>query len=103
MISGRKRLKSKFSDDGKLIATSSVDNIARTWSSSDGSPLQEFTDHNKESQASHSPPTPASGTFRSGHCILTLIGDENSHVSFVKFSLNEKFILVGMLDSTLVR
>ena len=32
----------------------------------------------------------------------TLIDDENPPVSFVKFSPNGKFILVGTLDNTLV-
>ncbi|XLT30134.1 hypothetical protein HN873_061426 [Arachis hypogaea] len=37
-----------------------------------------------------------------GHCMKTLIDDENPPVSFVKFSPNGKFILVGTLDNTLV-
>ncbi|XLR32959.1 hypothetical protein S83_060859, partial [Arachis hypogaea] len=36
-----------------------------------------------------------------GHCMKTLIDDENPPVSFVKFSPNGKFILVGTLDNTL--
>ncbi|KAK6923208.1 Pentatricopeptide repeat, partial [Dillenia turbinata] len=37
-----------------------------------------------------------------GHCIKTLIDDENPPFSFVRFLLNGKFILVGTLDNTLV-
>ncbi|KAL8193728.1 hypothetical protein R6Q57_026420 [Mikania cordata] len=36
-----------------------------------------------------------------GDCVKTLIDDENPPVSFLKFSPNGKFILVGTLDSTL--
>ncbi|KAJ8567393.1 hypothetical protein K7X08_019601 [Anisodus acutangulus] len=38
---------------------------------------------------------------RQGHCMKTIIDDENPPVSFVKFSPNGKFILVGTLDNTL--
>ncbi|KAL7259723.1 hypothetical protein ACSBR1_005575 [Camellia fascicularis] len=37
-----------------------------------------------------------------GHCIKTLIDDENPPFSFVNFSPNGKFILIGTLDNTLV-
>lgn len=59
--------------DGSLIVSSSYDGLCRIWNAS------------------------------TGHCTKTLINDEHPPVSFVKFSPNGKFILVGTLDNTLVR
>ncbi|CAF2084881.1 unnamed protein product [Brassica napus] len=61
-----------FNRDGSLIISSSYDGLCRVWDS---------------------------GT---GHCVKTLIDDENPPVSFVRFSPNGKFILVGTHDNTLV-
>ncbi|EFH41231.1 hypothetical protein ARALYDRAFT_919910 [Arabidopsis lyrata subsp. lyrata] len=58
-----------FNRDGSLIVSSSYDGLCRIWDS---------------------------GT---GHYVKTLIDDENPPVSFVKFSPNGKFILIGTLDN----
>ncbi|KAK6923896.1 Pentatricopeptide repeat [Dillenia turbinata] len=58
--------------DGSLIVSSSYDGLCRIWDAS------------------------------IGHCIKTLIDDENPPFSFVRFSLNVDFILVGTLDNTMV-
>ncbi|KAK6151095.1 hypothetical protein DH2020_016027 [Rehmannia glutinosa] len=60
-----------FNLDGSLIVSSSYDGLCRIWDAS------------------------------TGHCMKTLIDDEHPPVSFVKFSPNGKFILVGTLDNTL--
>ncbi|PWA79336.1 transducin/WD40 repeat-like superfamily protein [Artemisia annua] len=60
-----------FNRDGSLIVSSSYDGLCRIWDAN------------------------------TGHCVKTLIDDENPPVSFVKFSPNGKFILVGTLDGTL--
>ncbi|CAN7099200.1 unnamed protein product [Brassica rapa subsp. narinosa] len=60
-----------FNRDGSLIISSSYDGLCRVWDS---------------------------GT---GHCVKTLIDDENPPVSFVRFSPNGKFILSNN-DNTLV-
>lgn len=62
-----------FNRDGSLIVSSSFDGLCRIWDAS------------------------------TGHCMKTLIDDENPPVSFAKFSPNGKFVLVGTLDNTLVR
>ncbi|KAK3026765.1 hypothetical protein RJ639_040304 [Escallonia herrerae] len=61
-----------FNRDGSLIVSSSYDGLCRIWDAS------------------------------TGHCMKTLIDDESPPVSFVKFSPNGKFILVGTLDNTLL-
>ncbi|CAI8610622.1 unnamed protein product [Vicia faba] len=61
-----------FNRDGSLIVSSSYDGLCRIWDAS------------------------------TGHCMKTLIDDETPPVSYVKFSPNAKFILVGTLDNNLV-
>lgn len=61
-----------FNRDGSLIVSSSYDGLCRVWDAA------------------------------TGHCVKTLIDDENPPVSSVKFSPNGKFILAATLDSTLV-
>ncbi|KAL2629075.1 hypothetical protein R1flu_013761 [Riccia fluitans] len=60
-----------FNRDGTLIVYSSDDGLCRIWDTA------------------------------TGHCLKTLIDDENPPVSFSKFSPNGKFILAGTLDNTL--
>nr|GMD56730.1 COMPASS-like H3K4 histone methylase component WDR5A [Ipomoea batatas] len=153
----------QFSDNGRLLGTSSADKTARVWSVSEGALLHEFEGHEQglsdlafSSDAryiatasddktariwdvatgclvktlsghtnyvfclnyNHQSNLLVSGSFdetvrvwdvksgkvwdaSTGHCMKTLIDDENPPVSFVKFSPNGKFLLVGTLDNTL--
>ena len=60
-----------FDCDGTLIVSASYDGLCRIWDTA------------------------------TGQCLKTLIDDDNPPVAFVKFSPNGRFILAGLLDSSL--
>ncbi|CAI9272437.1 unnamed protein product [Lactuca saligna] len=112
-LTGHKRSISsvKFSDDGKLIATSSADKTARTWSTSDGSPLQEFIGHEQgisdvafSSDARYLATASDDKTVRlwdvsTGSLVKTLIGHTN-YVFCVNYNPQSNMIVSGSFDET---
>ncbi|KAK4346716.1 hypothetical protein RND71_033055 [Anisodus tanguticus] len=112
-LSGHKRAISsvKFSDDGTLIATSSADKTARTWSVSDGSLLHEFLGHEQgisdvafSSDGKHLSTASDDKTVRlwdvsTGSHVKTLTGHTN-YVFCVNYNPQSNMLVSGSFDET---
>ncbi|KAH0701238.1 hypothetical protein KY284_015453 [Solanum tuberosum] len=112
-LSGHKRAISsvKFSDDGKILATSSADKTARTWDVSDGSLLHEFLGHEQgisdvafSSDGRHLVTASDDKTVRlwdvsTGSHIKTLTGHTN-YVFCVNFNPQANMLVSGSFDET---
>ncbi|KAL2613117.1 hypothetical protein R1flu_024809 [Riccia fluitans] len=88
-----------WSSDSRYICTASDDQTLRIWDVNTGDSVKTLKGRTNFVFCVNF--NPKSNFIVSGHCLKTLIDDENPPGSFSKFSPNGKFILAGTLDNTL--